>query len=74
MLETWDFPRGPAVKNPPSSAGGMGSIPGGGNKIPHAAGQLSPGAATTGPTRSGARALQLERSPRPATKTRHSQK
>ena len=37
-----DFPGGPVVKNPPSSAGDAGSIPGQGTKIPHAAGQLSP--------------------------------
>ena len=37
-----DFPRGPAVKNPPSKAGDAGSIPGQGTKIPHAAGQLNP--------------------------------
>ena len=37
-----DFPGGPVVKNPPYSAGDMGSIPGQGTKIPHAAGQLSP--------------------------------
>ena len=30
------------VKNPPSSAGDMGLIPGRGAKIPHAAGQLRP--------------------------------
>ena len=30
------------VKNPPSNAGDVGSIPGRGTKIPHAAGQLSP--------------------------------
>ena len=29
------------VKNPPSNAGDVGSIPGRGTKIPHAAGQLS---------------------------------
>ena len=29
------------VKNPPSNAGGIDSIPGWGTKIPHAAGQLS---------------------------------
>ena len=35
------------VKNPPpSDAGGMGSIPGQGTKIPHATGQFSPGATT----------------------------
>ena len=35
-----DFPGGPVVNNRPSSAGDVGSIPGGGNKFPHAAGQL----------------------------------
>ena len=34
------------VKNPPSNAGDVGSIPGGGTKIPHALGQLSPRATT----------------------------
>ena len=32
-----DFPGGPVVKNPSSSAGGAGSIPGRGTKISHAA-------------------------------------
>ena len=32
----WDFPGGPVVKISPSSAGGVGSIPGRGTKIPHA--------------------------------------
>ena len=36
-----DFAGGPVVKNPPSSAGDLGLIPGRGTKIPHAAGQLS---------------------------------
>ena len=45
----WDFPGGPAVKNPPSNAGDAGSITGQGTKIPHAAGQLSLRAATTEP-------------------------
>ena len=35
------------VKYPPSNAGDAGSSPGQGTKIPHAAGQLSPCAATT---------------------------
>ena len=35
------FPGGPVVKNPPSNAGDVGSIPGPGTKIPHAARQLS---------------------------------
>ena len=32
---------GPVVKNPPSSAGYVGSIPGQGTKIPHASEQIS---------------------------------
>ena len=32
----WDFPGGPVVKTSPSNAGGVGSIPGRGAKIPHA--------------------------------------
>ena len=44
----WDFPGGPVmIKNPPSNAGDTGSIPGQGTKIPHAMGQISPGATTT---------------------------
>ena len=39
------FPDGPVVKNLPSNAGDWHSIPGGGPKIPHASGQLSPSAA-----------------------------
>ena len=35
------FPGGPEVKNLPSNAGNMGSIPGWGIKIPRAEGQLS---------------------------------
>ena len=37
------------VNNPPSNAGDVGLIPGGGTKIPHAAGQLSPCATTREP-------------------------
>ena len=33
-----DSPGGPVVKNPPSNAGDMGSIPGQGTEIPHAVG------------------------------------
>ena len=40
--QTGDFPGGPVVKNPPSSAGDVDLIPGRGNKIPHAVGQISP--------------------------------
>ena len=68
------------VKNSPSNAGDAGSIPDQGTKIPHAAGQLNPGATTTEPTCSRAHAPQLERSPcasakipRATTKTQHSQ-
>ena len=34
-MNDWGFPRGPVVKTSPSSAGGEGSVPGGGTKIPH---------------------------------------
>ena len=37
------------VKNPPSNAGDVGSIPGWGTKIPYATGQLSLNAASTEP-------------------------
>ena len=33
---SWDLPGGPVLKTSPSSAGGTGSIPGWGAKIPHA--------------------------------------
>ena len=36
-----DFPGGPVIKNPPSNAGNVGSIPGQGTKIPYATGQLN---------------------------------
>ena len=42
-----DFPGGEVVKNTPSNAGDVGSIPGQGTRFPHAAGQLSPRTATT---------------------------
>ena len=41
-----DFPGGAVAKNPPSSAGDLGLIPGWGIEIPHAAGQLSPSGTT----------------------------
>ena len=47
--DTRDFPAGPVVKNPPSNAGDVGSIPGQGTKIPHATGQLSLCATTRQP-------------------------
>ena len=42
-----DFPAGAVVKNLPYNAGDTGLIPGQGNKIPHAVGQLSQRATTT---------------------------
>ena len=45
-MYTRDSPDGPVVKNPTCNAGDMGSIPGQGSKISHAAGQLNPHAAT----------------------------
>ena len=37
-----EFPGVPVVKNSPSNAEDLGSIPGQGARIPHATGQLSP--------------------------------
>ena len=37
-MRQWDFPGGPVVKNPPSNAGDMSSIPGQGTKIPQTSG------------------------------------
>ena len=45
-----DFAGGSVVKNPPCSAGDVGSIPGRGTTIPHTSEQLSPCATTTEPT------------------------
>ncbi|XP_054945519.1 uncharacterized protein [Physeter macrocephalus] len=59
-LVLWDFPGGPVVKNPPSNAGGSGSIPGRGTKIPHASGQLSPHITATELTSLNERALVLQ--------------
>ena len=39
-------PGGSVIKNQPSRAGEMGSIPGPGTKIPHAVGQLNPSTTT----------------------------
>ena len=41
-MESWDFPGNPVVKTSPSNAGGAGSIPGLGAKIPHALGPKKP--------------------------------
>ena len=40
--QKWDFPGSPVVKNLPSNAGDVGSIPGQRTEIPHTSGQLSP--------------------------------
>ena len=55
-------------KDPPSNAGEVGSIPGLGTKIPHAAGQLSLSDTTNEPACSEAHAPQLERSSWAASK------
>ena len=55
------------VKNPPSNAGDVGSIPGRGTKIPHAAGQLSLRTTTTEPAQSRAHAPQVESLPATTT-------
>ena len=73
-MDTWDFPGGPVVKNPPSNAGDTGSIPGRGTKIPHAAGQLSPHATTREPAHHNyrAHAPQLESLRTATTEPAHS--
>ena len=66
-----DFPGGPVVKNPPYNAEDTDSIPGQGTKIPHAVGQLSPRATTTGlcaSTRAHAPQLQSPRALEPTTR------
>ena len=40
--QKWDFPGSPVVKNLPSNAGDMSSIPGQRTEIPQTSGQLSP--------------------------------
>ena len=67
----WDLPAGPVVKNLPSNARDMGSIPGRGTKIPHATEQLSPRATTREKAECHnyrALAPQLERNPRATRK------
>ena len=63
--ETWDFPDGPVVKNPPCNAEDAGSIPDQGTKIPRATGQLSPHTIMS--------LCAPSEEPSPATKTRCSQ-
>ena len=65
-----DFLGGPVVKNLPYSAGDMGSIPGKGFNIPHAAEQLSLRAATTEPLHYNQRILAPQQEiPYATTKT-----
>ena len=59
-IKSGDFPGGPMVKNLPSNAKDMGSIPGQGTKIPHTAWQVSPHATAPEPVHSGARAATRE--------------
>ena len=59
--DSGDFTGVPVVKNLPSNAGDVGSSSGQRTKIPHAVGQLSPHAPTTGLKRPGARVPQPER-------------
>ena len=49
--ESWDFPGHPVVRNLPSSAGDVGSIPGWGISL-HALGRLRPWAAAIEPSSS----------------------
>ena len=63
-----DFPCSPRVKNLPCSAGDVGSIPGQGTKILHAAEQLSPHA-----TIRSLHTATKEKIPSAATKTQGSQ-
>ena len=58
------FPVGPVVKNPPSSVGDAGSIPGWGTKIPHAMGKLSPGATDAEPAPCNERSCVMQRKSR----------
>ena len=53
-MHPWDFPGGPVVKNSPSNARDVGSIPGQGTKIPHAGSQLSRCITTTNTLPQGA--------------------
>ena len=59
-LKAQDFPGGPVVKNPPASAGDMGSIPGPGRSH-MGVGQLSLCATTTEACSPRPRALRLEK-------------
>ena len=62
------------VKNPLSSVGDVGSVPGWGTRILHAVGQPSLGILTMEPVHSGAQVPHLERSLCAALKTQYSQR
>ena len=68
-----EFSGGPVVKNQPSDAEDIGSIPGWGIKIPHATGQQSLCIATAEPVRFTVSALQWK-IPHATTKIQHSQR
>ena len=57
--ETWDFPGGSVVKNPPANAGENRFDPWS-RKVPHAVEQLSPWATTTEPALYSPRATATE--------------
>ena len=64
-------PGGPVVKNPPSNAGYMGSVPGQGTKLSHATGQLSPCTTTRESERSNKDTVQpKKRNPNKQTEER----
>ena len=58
-----DLPGGPMVKNPPSNAGDLGSIPGQGTETLRAMGQLSQQVATVEPRCSGAPSIATREKP-----------
>ena len=58
-----DLPGGPRVKNPPSNAGDLGSIPGQGTETLRAMGQLSQQVATVEPRCSGAPSIATREKP-----------
>ena len=67
------FPGGPVVKNLPCNAGEIGSIPGRGNKTPHAAEQLSLHTATTEHRAASRDSVRHSEDPVASAKTQHSQ-
>ena len=72
-MKPWDIPGGPVVKNLPSNAGDMGSVPGWGTKIPNATGQLRP-LAENGGTRPPEKPALCNKGPGAAAKAQRSQK